>query len=121
MIRVRIRYNDVAWLNSRLDFSDRLNVAEAVMQQPQNNLQLAVNMHEAVRLAARLQPGRVECLPRSLVLADMLNARSYSAVVKLGVAKNQGTLASHAWVEIDGGMVCEPETVGSDFSKIKRD
>jgi len=75
-------------------------------------------MHEAVRVAARLHLFPAACLQRSIVLADMLRARGYSAEVFLGVAKSGMRLSSHAWVEVDGHMVAEPESVVEDFTKV---
>ena len=75
-------------------------------------------MHEAVRLAARCHIGKTDCLPRSIVLAEMLRRRSQNAHIMLGVAKRGDNISSHAWVEIDGKMIAEPESVGSDFSKL---
>lgn len=78
-----------------------------------------MEMHESVRLAARLLPGHAACLPRSIVLSDMLRRRGYAARVVLGVNKAHGELSSHAWVEVAGVMVGEPETVGAEFSRLK--
>jgi len=62
-------------------------------------------MHEAVRVAARLHLFPAAC-------------RGYSAEVFLGVAKSGMRLSSHAWVEVDGHMVAEPESVVEDFTKV---
>lgn len=43
------------------------------------------------------------CLPRSLVLRQMLRDRGMTADIRLGVAKlADGGLRAHAWVELDG-------------------
>lgn len=75
-------------------------------------------MHESVRLAARLHFFAAACLPRSIVLADMLRARGFNAAVLLGVTKVDTRLASHAWVEVNGVMVAEPENVELDFRRV---
>lgn len=75
-------------------------------------------MHEAVRLAARLHVLSAACLPRSIVLADMLQSRGHPANVLLGVAKSGQALSSHAWVEVDGFLVAEPESVEQDFTRV---
>lgn len=77
--------------------------------------QRSEQMHEAVRLAARLHFGQTACLPKSIVLASMLGDK---AVVRVGVRKAQemtesasNRLASHAWVEYHGIAVSEPQRV----------
>lgn len=82
------------------------------------NSSLAAQMHESVRLAARVQLLSAECLPKSIVLADMLIASGRQASVVIGVSKKGGTFSSHAWVEVDGEIVAEPESVRDDFAKI---
>jgi hypothetical protein len=49
-------------------------------------------------LAAR--PFQATCLRRSLVLGQLLRHRH--PVLRVGVAKNAGVVAAHAWIEIDG-------------------
>ncbi len=78
-------------------------------------------MHESVRLAARMHFFDAACLPRSIVLADMLKHRGVvAAKVRLGVGLESSSLASHAWVEVNGEPVAEPERMASDFIRIKR-
>jgi hypothetical protein len=79
---------------------------------------LAAQIHESVRLASRLHFLDAECLPRSIVLTEMLIARGIQASVVIGVSKKGGQFSSHAWVEVDGIMVAEPESVKGDFAKI---
>lgn len=84
-------------------------------------LAIAEQIKEAVRLAARCHFWRTACLPQSLVLAELLQQRGLAAAVKLGVQKpagDSGALASHAWVEVDGVLVGEPESVAEDFSQL---
>ena len=83
-----------------------------------SNSLLAAKMHEAVRLAARLHFYRAECLPKSVVLADMLTKRGLNAVVAIGVNKKGDSLTSHAWVELDGLMIGEPESIRQDFTSL---
>lgn len=117
-VRLRLSYFSPAWLQEKIKFSELQSdgfsgVSDDVPAQ-------AVAMHESVRLAARIQPGAVACLPRSLVLADMLQARGMSGKAVIGVAKQGGEFASHAWVELDNNMVAEPERVAQDFNQLSR-
>ncbi|MFT6406885.1 MAG: hypothetical protein ACJAQ6_000295 [Arenicella sp.] len=81
---------------------------------------VASQVHEAVRLAARLHVLLASCLPKAIVLADILTARGMPASVVIGVSKADGRLSSHAWVEVDGKMVAEPESVGDNFTPLNR-
>ncbi|RBP49645.1 transglutaminase superfamily protein [Arenicella xantha] len=76
-------------------------------------------MHESVRLAARLHIVSMACLPRSIVLADMLRRQGDRAIVRIGVNKAGVQFVSHAWVEVDGCMVGEPEHVSEQFALLK--
>jgi len=79
----------------------------------------AKQLHESVRLAARLHFMKAECLPKSIVLADMLCASGMVANVVIGVSKQGAVLASHAWVELDGKIVAEPESIQHEFTTLK--
>ena len=59
----------------------------------------------ALRLLAR-RPFRATCLRRALVLASLLRRRSPG--LRVGVAKTDGVVAAHAWLEIDGASL-DPE------------
>jgi len=82
---------------------------------------LSLEVHESVRLASRLHFLPADCLARSIALAGMLQCQSYEAKVFLGVKKGQNSFASHAWVELDGTMLGEPESVKSDFTALSHD
>ena len=85
-----------------------------------STVSVAAQMHESVRLAARLHFLAAACLPKSLVLADMLSAYGIKAAVVIGVSKNDGRFSSHAWVEIEGQMVVEAESVVDTFTRLNR-
>ena len=113
-----MRYFKPAWLQHKIQFSQsQLNDFSDVGQDVPAKV---IAMHESVRLAARVQPGNIACLPRSLVLADMLQARDMPGKVVIGVAKQGGQFASHAWVELDNRIVAEPERIAQDFSQLSR-
>jgi hypothetical protein len=71
---------------------------------------------KAVRLAARLYPGGVKCLPRALALAKMLAARGIAIDLKLGVRREDGKFAGHAWVEWNGEVVNESAPVAATYA-----
>lgn len=70
-----------------------------------------------VRIAARAGFTRHTCLPRSLVLQRFLVHRGLPAVLRIGVrGGGEGNqIAGHAWVEVHGKAVGEPEDVAARF------
>ena len=68
-----------------------------------------------VGAAASLLQAR--CLPRSLVLCQLLRDRGSSAEIRLGVAKPaDGLLSAHAWVEVDGFALNDGLDVDARYS-----
>ncbi len=112
-VLLRIKFRQGEWLRRKISLNDarRLN-----LEPPPERHTDAVRLHESIRLAARLHFLKADCLPKSIVLADMLVRRSQSAKVFIGVIKTKAGIASHAWVELDGVMLAEPESVESDFT-----
>jgi hypothetical protein len=150
-VQIKLKFGGPAWLTSQLHLdsdnldSDNLDSACGGANQSgattakvrEQQLICAVLMHEAVRLAARCHFWRAACLPKSIVLADMLNAghgvlgssakrairSSKPARVRIGVQQvlvNRPQFASHAWVELDGQMLAEPDSVDEQFQKVFR-
>ncbi len=124
-VQVCIKVGSPSWLMSRVELTQtngQVQINNHTESQVSKELDRAVEMFESVRLAARCHFWNTDCLPRSIVLADMLNRHSaLTAVVILGVNKLEKglNLASHAWVELNGQIVGEPEKVREDFNKIK--
>lgn len=80
----------------------------------------AAEVDRLVRLAAGacrgLYPAR--CLPRSLVVERLLVRRGAPAELRIGVRVEAGRLAAHAWVEVEGRPVGEPEGVELRFAPL---
>jgi hypothetical protein len=55
----------------------------------------------AVRAAGRLIP-RSTCLTQALALSRLLRSEGHACTVRIGVSKEDGRFAAHAWVECDG-------------------
>lgn len=68
-----------------------------------------------VSLAARLHLIRMTCLPRALVLRWMANRHGLPAQLRIGMNKSSNQLFAHAWVEIQGEMIGEPEDIAERF------
>jgi hypothetical protein len=71
--------------------------------------------------AAGWSPGRASCLPRSLVLCRLLAKQGLQAEIRLGVAKSDGSVTAHAWVEHAGVALAEPVEIGQRFSTLHVD
>jgi hypothetical protein len=69
-----------------------------------------------VEVAGRYVPGRATCLQRALVLAWLLRRRGIATTLRIGVARRDGALAAHAWLERDGEVVFGHD--GCDFAPL---
>lgn len=67
----------------------------------------AASMTTAVRSAARHRSGRVACLEQSLAAVLMAGLRRRS--IQWCIGARLMPYASHAWIEIDGRPIGEPE------------
>ena len=56
-------------------------------------------------VARRHCPVRSTCLKEALVLVRLLRAEGFDATMKIGVARRDGRLRAHAWIEHDGRIV----------------
>ena len=63
----------------------------------------------AVRTAVRWLPGTT-CLPAALVLQRLLCAAGFESELHIGVAREGGGLAAHAWVARDGEVLIGDDT-----------
>ncbi len=59
------------------------------------------------------------CLPRSLVLERCLQRAGAPAELRIGVRLEEGRFDAHAWVEVDGAPVGEPEGVELRFARLE--
>ena len=62
-------------------------------------------VEQAIQVASRLLPFESTCLKRSLVFCLFRRRRGLPATLRIGVQKNGGAFAAHAWVEDDEGNV----------------
>jgi len=81
--------------------------------------------HDAARAAARAiqriadaLPMTVHCLDRAVALCWLLSSRGLSAALRIGVRKDGGSLAAHAWVEHDGEAL--PDGAAVQFGALHR-
>jgi hypothetical protein len=114
-MRIKLRKSDTNELGKLLQ-------AEHIIA---TSVDLSVDLHRAwlmVNRAARTQGRPTMCLPRSLVLADMLRSRGHNAALKIGVNMSRNTdskdFSAHAWVEVNGDVVGEKATVENRFLEL---
>ena len=75
----------------------------------------------ALRLAGRLwRTSDGPCLERSLALFRELGRLGASPELVCGMAQESGTLVGHAWVEVDGRRLLEPEANEQRFTTVMR-
>lgn len=68
-----------------------------------------------VGAAARRHPVRARCLHRSLALHGWLRQEGIPSTFRIGIRKDGGELAAHAWVEVDGQVINDPESAIAAF------
>lgn len=114
LLRIKFKqfFGDARWLK------EKITIVQNETKNKMSDSLLAAQMHESVRLAARLHFLAAECLPKSIVLADMLSTKGFHSRVVIGVSKKNDALLSHAWVELEGVMVAEPESIQNDFTTL---
>lgn len=85
--------------------------SEAVKDRPEDCARLAW----CVDAAANHHVWRMQCLERSLTRQRMLRKRGIDAELKIGVQKQSSGIEAHAWLELTGKPLNEPETIGERF------
>lgn len=116
-VQSRLKFAAADWLRCKLSRQHQVvnGLTEAGHAQADSQIELANALHESVRLAARCQPGQPVCLAKSIVLVDMLHRQNVAAHLCIGVASQDQQFASHAWVEVEGQKIGEPESVSEQF------
>ena len=66
-----------------------------------------------LEVARRYSPVQSTCLTDALVLVRMLHAEGIDAAVKIGVARGDGGLRAHAWVEHRGAPLFQSADGGT--------
>lgn len=82
---------------------------------PEQARDLAVQLHRQVARAARHHLYPMTCLRRSLVLQSLLAQRNIVADLRFGVSKQGAQLQAHAWLEVAGQAIGEPEALTGKF------
>jgi hypothetical protein len=80
---------------------------------PAGKVERLVRVVDAV---GRVHPLGSTCLHRALAAFWLLKVRGHAGAVVLGVARDEGLLESHAWVEVGDGELAFPES--SRFARL---
>jgi hypothetical protein len=98
---------------------ERLNLPKKIKANSTitDGLAFARDLQRLVHFASRLHHLPMTCLPRTFTLRWMLNRRGMPAQVQIGVTKSPQGIHAHAWLEVDGQQVGEPEDVTERFQR----
>lgn len=58
-----------------------------------------------VEVAGRYAPVTATCLKRALVLSWLLGRRGTQTELRIGVARQEGRIRAHAWLDYDGQVI----------------
>lgn len=58
-----------------------------------------------VEVAGRYSPVSATCLEKAIVLSWLLGRRGLATTLRIGVARREGALAAHAWLEHAGEVI----------------
>ena len=82
-------------------------------------LTLAWGMQRLVSMAARLHLLSMTCLPRALTLQWMLGRRGIPTQLCIGINRSSTGMLAHAWVELAGRAIGEPEDITERFAVLQ--
>lgn len=74
----------------------------------------------AVDVAARHHLYPMHCVPRALALRSLLAEEGVATELRIGVRKEGGRLAAHAWVEHRGAPIGEAPAIAERFTPLAR-
>ncbi len=102
-------YRRLTGLLSRISRAPRNN-------KPAPSEALVTAHRRAVERASRYLPGQATCLHRSLLLWWTLRRAGLDCQLRIGVRKEEGELAAHAWLEHRGRAINDQPGVADEFS-----
>lgn len=100
----------------RITSFEKLNTAVSIPLKA-NGLDIALKLQRLVHLASRLHLLSMTCLPRALSLRWMLVRRGIPVQIQIGVTRTPQGVHAHAWLEVGGQQVGEPEDVTERFQR----
>jgi Transglutaminase-like superfamily len=107
LIRIRIALWLLPW--------SRVAVMTAPPPAPHPGFSVA-RLERAIRAASRCVPC-ASCLTQALALNRLLANNGHPSTVLIGVAKENGRFAAHAWVEWSGGLLLSSPAEVTQYSR----
>ncbi len=89
-------------------------------RKPGTSIDIPRHLARLTDIASRHGIIEANCLQRSLALWFLLRRRRIDCRLRLGARKQDGTFEAHAWVELDGIVINDNETVIDYFSPFDR-
>jgi hypothetical protein len=110
---IRLMFTEVLGLALRVEAELRFCRFESVLAGLENQQQRArvrsevpaERLQRAIRGVYRLLPFEATCLKQSLIFCRAWRRRGLTAELRIGVQKEGGVFAAHAWVEDGAGNV----------------
>ena len=92
-----------------------IHITPKVVIGPTCGLDLARRLQRLVGYASQLHLLPMTCLVRTLALQWMLGKRGTPSQVRIGASRSETGMNAHAWLEVGGQTVGEPEEVSERF------
>lgn len=99
---------------------EKLKFTESKRVIPSDPLPYAWRLQKLIYLASRLHRLGMTCLIRACTLQRMLRRRGIPSELRIGMNRSGAAISAHAWVEVMGQAVGEPEDIGEKFISLKR-
>jgi hypothetical protein len=84
-----------------------------------DGLAFAWGRQRLVSMAARLHLLSMTCLPRALTLHWILGRQGITTQLCIGINKSSTGMLAHAWVELGGQAIGEPEDITERFALLQ--
>jgi len=94
---------------------DRLGGQPPLRPASAQDLQAAEALAQLANIAGRRGPIQATCLRQAVLLKAWLRRRGLDARLKIGVQKTAGAVDAHAWVELDGTPLAQPNLTHRPF------
>lgn len=93
-----------------LSFQYLLNLSKKIVLRRKDDSALTLapsimRLSWLVEVAGRYNPVRATCLQKALVLSWFLGRRGIPTALRIGVARHEGRLKAHAWLDHDGQVI----------------
>ena len=116
LLRFKSSFNLNDYFKSSVDRISGKNSSTSTPPDFSLELEISRKCQGAIKLACRILPFNVTCLPRSLSLLQMLKRRKIQADLNLGIKKQDVHFEGHAWVTLRGQVINDTQSNVSDYS-----